>query len=220
MPYNIKKALTKCRLFEKCNSALLDEIIKSSVITDFNTGDLISSDVSEKKQVGILISGSAFVHSHDGDKNVLLRKLYSGDIFGVATLFDGENKSISHITAGKSCSILFIKSESICYLLEKDNEFMYSYISFLSERIKFLNRKILYYTAGSAERRLALYLTSFSSDTITPDLPMNALADLLDIGRASLYRAFDRLTQDGFILRNENTVVIIDREKMIKFYNI
>ena len=97
---------------------------------------------------------------------------------------------------------------------------MYSYISFLSERIKFLNRKILYYTAGSAERRLALYLTSFPSDTVTPDLPMNALADLLDIGRASLYRAFDRLSEDGFITRDQNTVIIIDREKMKNFYNI
>lgn len=220
MVNNIKKVLAKCRLFEGCSPSLLDTVLKKSVVRDFEFGDLILSNTSESKNIGVLVSGSAFVHSHDGGKSVLLRKLYAGDLFGVATLFDSENKSISHITAGKSCRVLLIKSESVRFLLENDNEFMYSYISFLSERIKFLNRKILYYTAGSAERRLALYLMSFNADTVLPDLPMNALAELLDMGRASLYRAFDRLTEDGFITRNENIINIIDREKMIKFYNI
>ena len=80
--------------------------------------------------------------------------------------------------------------------------------------------KIMFYTSGSAERRLALYLDSFKTDTVTPDMPMNALSELLDIGRASLYRAIDSLVSDGFIKRDGDSILIIDRDKMLDFYKI
>jgi len=94
------------------------------------------------------------------------------------------------------------------------------YISFLSGRIRFLNRKIAFYTSGSAERRVALYLSSFNSDEIEPDIPMNSLCELLDIGRASLYRAFDKLTDDGFIKRDGDKINIVNRQAMLDYYKI
>ena len=49
---------------------------------------------------------------------------------------------------------------------------------------------------------------------------MTDLANTLDVGRASLYRAFDKLTDDGFIKRNEDTIIIVDRQAMLDFYKI
>ena len=139
---------------------------------------------------------------------------------GIATLFGEYEENISAIIAGRGCKVLFISYAAVSRLLESDREFMYEYISFLSGRIRFLNRKITYYTSGSAERRVALYLSSFPSSEIEPDIPMNSLCELLDIGRASLYRAFDKLTDDGFIRRDGDKITLVDRQAMLDFYKI
>ena len=81
-----------------------------------------------------------------------------------------------------------------------------------------LNRKIRYLTAGSAERRLALYLSSFESETVELDASISSLSELLDIGRASLYRAFDTLIADGYIQKDGRTIHILDPDAMIQDY--
>ena len=96
---------------------------------------------------------------------------------------------------------------------------LYNYIGFLSDRIRFLNRKIKFFTSGTAERRLALYLDSFPEDSFKIDESMSAVADMLDIGRASLYRAFDRLTEDGFIRRERDEITLLNRAEMVIYYN-
>jgi predicted transcriptional regulator len=47
---------------------------------------------------------------------------------------------------------------------------------------------------------------------------MNALCTMLDIGRASLYRAFDKLERDGFIIRQQKTVRLLERDRMLHYY--
>ena len=99
---------------------------------------------------------------------------------------------------------------------------MANYVKFLTQRIHFLNQKIRYLTAGSAERRLALYLLSeIPEENVPVTLPISAvsLADLLDLGRASLYRAIDQLTEDGFLIRNGHEYRLLQRDKLSSYYH-
>lgn len=187
---------------------------------DFKSGDIILSPKEAPRSIGILMSGSAKVYSADGDRNVLLRRLEAEGMFGVASLFSRDNADVSIIIAGKNCRVLFISSAAISKLLETDKNFMYAYIEFLSGRIRFLNRKIAFYTSGSAERRLALYLSSFESENVTVDLHMNSLSELLDIGRASLYRAIDKLVAENFIKRDGDNFTLVNRQAMLDHYKI
>ena len=88
---------------------------------------------------------------------VLLRFLRAGDLFGIANLFSDE-ASVSTVRAETDCSCLLLTENAVRYLLDTDAGFRENYIGFLSGRVRFLNKKIGYLTAGSAERRLALYL--------------------------------------------------------------
>jgi DNA-binding GntR family transcriptional regulator len=47
---------------------------------------------------------------------------------------------------------------------------------------------------------------------------MNSLAEMLNLGRASLYRAFDRLSADGYIRKEGRSIAILDREGMQQAY--
>ena len=103
-----------------------------------------------------------------------------------------------------------------------DPRAMANYVRFLTQRIQFLNRKIRYLTAGSAERRLALYLLSeIPKENVPTRLELTAvsLADLLDLGRASLYRAMDRLTEDGFLVRSGREFCLLHRDKLLTYYS-
>ncbi|MBQ9131384.1 MAG: Crp/Fnr family transcriptional regulator, partial [Clostridia bacterium] len=122
------------------------------------------------------------------------------------------------IRAHGPCRILFLPEKAVRRLLETDTEFLYRYLGFLSDRIRYLNRKIGYLTAGSTERRLALYLHSFGTDSFSLTTSITSLSELLDVGRASLYRAFDKLTEDGFIQKDGRKIRLLKSEAMLQAY--
>ena len=184
---------------------------------DFEDGDIILSQNEATHKAGIFLSGEAIVTTADDSKNALLRFFKMGDFFGIANLFTNQDY-VSTIRAKKRCRVLFFTEEAIRALLETDKTFLYNYLGFLSGRICYLNQKIRYLTAGSAERRLALYLSSFGKETVELDASLSSLSELLDIGRASLYRAFDTLVADGYIEKNGRTIRLIAPDTMTKDY--
>lgn len=186
-------------------------------VVDFEDGDSILSQNETTHKAGIFLSGQAVATTCDDSKNTLLRFFESGDFFGIANLFTNEDY-VSSIRAKKKCRVFFFTEKAIRELLETDKTFLYNYLGFLSGRICYLNRKIRYLTAGSAERRLALYLSSFRQDTIELDASLSSLSELLDIGRASLYRAFDTLIADGYIEKNGRSIRLLAPDAMIHDY--
>jgi len=186
-------------------------------IESFEEGETILSPDSERRTVGLILAGSATVKTKDPTKNALLRFLREGDIFGVANLFT-EDPFVSNICADKKCRVFLLPKEAVRALLLCDRAFLDRYLSFLCGRVCYLNKKIGYLTAGSAERRLALYLSSFESDEIVLDASLSSLSELLDVGRASLYRAFDRLSLDGYIRKDGRHITVLSKEAMLRAY--
>ena len=171
-------------------------------------GEEILSPETREKQAGLILEGKARVTTADNAKKSILRELSQKDVFGIANLFSNAS-FVTNIRAVSPCRILFLPELAVRNLLENDRAFLYNYLGFLSSRIRFLNQKICYFTAGSAERRLALYLLSFKSQKVCIDLPLSALAELLDLGRASLYRAFDALEVAGYIEKKGRTIKLL-----------
>ena len=184
---------------------------------DFEDGAIILSQNEESHKAGIILLGEAVATTADNSKNALLRFFKSGDFFGIANLFTNESY-VSSIRAKRKCHVFFFTEEAIRELLEADKTFLHNYLGFLSSRICYLNNKIRYLTAGSAERRLALYLSSFEKDTVELDASLSSLSDLLDIGRASLYRAFDTLIADGYIKKDGRTIRLLAPDAMVQDY--
>ncbi len=183
----------------------------------FSDGDRVHPPATADKAAGILLSGKATVTTPDPTREALLRYLDAGELFGIAGLFDNA-PSVSIIRAKGTCRVFFLTGDAVKTLLEEDHVFLSHYLAFLSGRIRYLNQKIGYLTAGSAERRLALYLASCGEERIELDASISALSDLLDVGRASLYRAFDRLSADGFLQKEGRTLTLLDVHGMLRAY--
>ena len=175
-------------------------------------------DSSYQHSFGILLEGQLVIHSADSEKNVILRNLKAPSVFGAASLFCQEELPFSHIQAKGRCKLLFASLDAVRTLLSSDEGFRDAYLAFLCDRVRFLNRKIQCFTAGSAERKLALWLLSEDQPTIVLPTSLSSLADMLDIGRASLYRSLDKLESEGMICRDGRKITVISQEKILQKY--
>ena len=204
---------------DKLNVMLTDGSCEKS----FRRDEVIESCENGKNRLCGILSGSAVVYSSDSERQVVLRTLGRGNMFGVASLFGGSEDLISRVKAKSPCTVLFIQEAPLGRLFESSSRAMYNYIGFLTGRIRFLTGRIACFTAGSAERRLALYISSLCSEAnsneITLDVPAVTLSDILNIGRASLYRAFEKLEGDGLIIKKGKFLTITDRELLNTKYN-
>ncbi len=191
--------------------------------TVFSAGEVIFPTERTERCLCLLESGSArvFAQSRTPEHAVLLRTMDGGALFGVHCVFSALEQAQSCIVAQKECQVLLIPAAAWERILMSHPPTMQEYVKFLTRRIQFLNQKIRYLTAGGAECRLALYLHSAipcADEPTTLPHAANALADLLNLSRASLYRAFTKLSEDGFLERSGHRYILHRREELVHFY--
>lgn len=199
--------------FEKCLNA--DNIWVKKYIKD----DIIIEPDSKEINVGIVLSGLVEITSPLKNHKLLLKTSGRGAMFGIANLYEKSDAFPTRINAKTNAEILFIDSAAFRKMLEEDTNMMQGFLAFLSKRIAYLNKKIISYTAGSTEQKLAYFLSENAVDGIfESEMSISDIADMLDMGRASLYRAFDKLIEEKIIRKSTRRIDIIDKEKLKNIY--
>jgi len=189
-------------------------------VSEFFAGEIIHSPSSENTEIGIVLSGIARAHTGDSADHALLKKMNAGDMFGIANLYAPDQPFPSLILAEEFCRILFIKATALRALIENEPTVLRNYLTLQSQKIVYLNRKIMTLTAGAAEKKLAVFLLEKES-ALQKAAPfsMSELAKLLGIGRASLYRAIDALVAHGMIEKKEKCLIVRDKLLLEQYVN-
>lgn len=191
---------------------------KTMRVCEFSGGQIAYSSESDSLRVGILLEGSAQIYTGLLGEATLLRTVKVGELFGIANLYAEQEPFPTQIVAKGACRLLFIDGDAFRAFVEHDRVLLRNFLSMQSRKLVYLNRKITTLTAGSAEKKLALFLLDYESDGVfTPPCSMSALSDMLGMGRASLYRALDRLAEQGLIERQDKTVLIPDKNALTRF---
>lgn len=216
--YEIYPQITQNPIFKNADRETVNRCLNDSTMTvkHFETNELVYSPETDKKSVGLIICGSAAVTSLSGNENVVLKTHRAGNMFGVANLYTDEPPP-SIINAAEPTEVLFIDGEAFCSVIENDMNAMRAYLAFLSKKIIYLNKEISTFTAGSAEKKLAFFLCENQQDgRFEPSFSMSHLAEVLGVGRASLYRALDSLEAEGLIKRADKAILIPDKYRLSK----
>lgn len=203
-------APTACFLFEGLSSeekAAVAAMLSPSV--SFCKGDTVFPLSPNSSALGILLSGKARVRRTGTDgKEQGCHRLGAGDAFGAATLFS-ENVDVSTVVAESDCVVQFLPEATLLALLRAFPPVGENLVRFLTDRIRFLNRSMNGLRGGTAAQRLWAFLQPRADESGAVALPsMAAVAAALDMGRTSLYRAFDELEQTGALTRNGKTVTL------------
>ncbi len=218
--FEILQALKRNTILGKADEQLLLNMITDEAVymKSFKVGDEICSPRAKVNAVGIILHGCATVLPLNDGGNVLIKTLCSEEMFGISNLFSDTLPFPSIIISKTDCSVLFINKNAFKSLIKSDKNALEAYICVLNNKIIYLNQKISTLTAGSAEKRLALYLAENEcSGYFNSDISMSALSDMLNIGRASLYRALDTLIQNGLISRQGKRIFIHDKNALLKY---
>ena len=219
------KNIRAFHLWSELPDPLWSELSAHMSEIDCPAGEILFPTEQTERCLCVLLEGQASVYapcdSSESKPSALLRTMSGGEVFGVHCIFQSDMSPQSTIIASKRCRVLTVPAARWEQALTAHPATMARYVRFLSERVQFLNRKIRYLSAGSAERRLSLYLLSeIPKEGVCVRLPLSAVAmsDLLALGRASLYRAMTRLSEDGFLVRSGHYYCLHDRDRLADFY--
>lgn len=174
-------------------------------------GETIYSPESAKKALALVLEG----HVRVWQGRVVMNDLLAGDVFGVAALFGSEEDYPSTVVAETDCRILLIPQETVVRWMATVPRVAENYVGFLSDRIRFLNLRLSTLTAGQSDGKLWRYLLAHRDEhgVVTLQGGMTELAERLDMGRSSLYRSMDALTELGRIRRERKKIYILRTEE-------
>lgn len=210
----------KTELFRGSPPGVLTRILAVSDCTAvaYEKNEVVYDKTNFSRSLGIVLEGRLRVTKENADKRpIVMSTLQRGAMFGAAALFNSEPEYATKITAIEHSRVLFLPQRLIKRMIEREPEIAENYIRYLSERILFLNRKIYFLTAGTAEQRLAGFLLDNLAVGEFSEMPMtmHRLADALNMSRASLYRAFDELTASGAVSK-QGKLVCINNVELLK----
>ena len=197
------KVLFSCPLFDNVDIGEMDFNFQ---IEKFKSKE----NLFKTNQIGVLLKGTAGIKKQEGNKKLNIRNIKSGDIFGVASLFQG-TASNSLIISNEECIVAYIKESELKEIFRKFPEVNENYIKFLTNRINFLNKKITIFSADSTEQKLLMFLNQFAEENKSSVIKISPteLSRRLSVGRTSLYRALDSLQANKIILRENNQITIL-----------
>ncbi len=179
----------------------------------FEKGVLIFSEEHFRRALAMILAGEVQVYRTEGDgRRIVMNRLSAGQVFGAAALFGDADVYTTEIEALCPTTLLFLSQENMSACIARYPRVAENYIRFLSDRIRFLNRKIAGFTGGPTENRLYRYLLEHRRPDGSVPIPVSMveLAQSLNIGRSSLYRSFDSLEKDGWIRREGRMIYLND----------
>ena len=207
MKDNELAVLSRSSLFTGIPASSLTAVLgEAGRVERFAEKDEISVAVKGERRLGIVLSGEVAVIGAGG---VPLNRIPQSGTFGAAALFGNGAGAPTRLTAKKPSTVFFLTEREVERLTD-DPVIRRNLLSFLCDRIRFLNRKVATFSAAGAAEKVALYLAEQARDgRVTVEGGLAQLARTLDLGRASLYRALDRLEEEGTIRRRGRAIEIL-----------
>lgn len=193
-------------LFHDMEPDVLEEWIQPKRAYAFSLGEVIYSETQFTRAIGFVLEGEVLVKKGQ----VELNRIKAGQCFGAAAVFCDSSEYLTRIEARKKSRILFFNAEELTELFKVYPEAALAYMAFLSGRIQFLSRKIEAYTQPHSQDSLLTYLKRHqdAKGNVQIEGGFARLSRELSMSRASLYRALDKLEEEGIIHRSQSLIHI------------
>ena len=200
--------LKQTRIFKDADEKILTSVLNTyGKSVSYAKNDIVFSRETYSPVLCLIIKGEARVSKGE----TVISHLKDGEIFGAAFLYNQSYEFENTVTALTPLKVVIIEKDGVDELIKCDSSVSFNYISYLSERIGFLNSKIEGYTKPSAEEKLMLYLqknSDLNNGKCEISVSMTELSHVLQISRASLYRVIENLENQGKICRDGKKIYV------------
>ncbi|MCI8304529.1 MAG: Crp/Fnr family transcriptional regulator [Lawsonibacter sp.] len=198
--------LLSCPLFQGETEALLCRLTRTEGAEQaaFAPGQVVYDPQNFRRCLGVVLSGQLQV----AKGSLAVSVLNPGELFGAAALYSDEEEFATTITARRPSRCFLLEQRLVDRLLAEKEVVRENYLRYLTGRIRFLSGRLQTLAQPGVEGKLARYLLGGGGGSIT--CPAAELCQRLGVSRASLYRAFSALEEEGLIVRRGKTITVLD----------
>ncbi len=202
----------------------VDEIRKliSSIpysLKAYKKGEIIANEEDECTSLGFVLDGTVEIQRiYLSGKQIILKRLSNGDVFGEALVFSKKSNYPSTVMAFSECNILYINRSDILKLCTMDERVLGNFMSALSNKIFMLNSKIKSIAFKSIKHKVINYILEQAklqrSRTIKLKESKEEIAASMGIPRPSLSRELMNLRDLNYIEFDRNIITILNIEEL------
>ncbi|MFT8348107.1 Crp/Fnr family transcriptional regulator [Clostridium saccharoperbutylacetonicum] len=183
----------------------------------YHKGEVIANEEDECSSLGFVLDGVVEIQRiYLSGKQIVLKRLSNGDVFGEALVFSNKSNYPATIIAVNDCKILYISKSDILKLCTIDERVLGNFMATLSNKIFMLNSKIKSIAFKSIKHRVINYIleqaTVQKSESIKLKESKEEIASTMGIPRPSLSRELMNLRDLNYIEFSRNTIKILDIE--------
>jgi CRP-like cAMP-binding protein len=218
--------LSDIKLFEGLTTTQLDWISKHAHRRVFNAGMNVMTVEQPGEAVYIILHGTVKIHIEQGERDVILSVLGSGDLLGEMSLIDSVGRSASAITLENSL-MLWMDKTTFNYLLDNFPPVSRNLVQILSARVRLSDQVIQSLATLDVNGRVARQILAFAERyghempegvQIHLVLTQGDLADLVGASRKRVNQAMVFFKEQGLVSTDVNGRFIIHNRNGLARY--
>jgi len=171
-------------------------------VEHYEKDEIIFDRNRNERALAVILYGSCVVTKESETGKMPMSVLRQRDLFGAAALFHHETQYVARVTANESTWVLLIPEDALRGMMRKDFRVTENYLSYLTARIRFLSERLDGFLPQTVEERVLGYVRLHAKNGLyRSEWSVSALAEALRVSRTTLYRAMDKLVEEGKIER-------------------
>ncbi|HEY4716551.1 MAG TPA: Crp/Fnr family transcriptional regulator [bacterium] len=218
-------ALKKIQLFKNLGDVSLKTVSNALIEKNYKKSEYIVHEGEESNSFGIVVTGRVKIikHSIDG-KEVILRIITEGNIFGEVAMFDNLPYPASAVAMEDSTIFVFEKNAFLS-MIKKEPSIAWHTIMDLSKKLRDTSQSLKEIAAERVERRIASLLLRLGEhygvrkgDLIELNFPLTRqeIADMCGTTVETAIRVMSRLTKDNIIETTKSAIKINSSGALLK----
>ena len=207
--------------FNNLNNEEIEKLISNIgySVKLYKKGEVIANEEDECNSLGFVLEGIVEIQRiYLSGKQITLKRLSNGDVFGEALIFSKKSKYPSTVLAFNECTVLYISKVDILKLCTMDERVLGNFMSTLSNKIFMLNSKIKSIAFKSIKHKVINFILEQAkmqkSETINLKESKEEIASSLGIPRPSLSRELMNLRDLKYIEFDRNVIEILNFEEL------
>ena len=221
-----RNILSDIKLFEGLTQAQLDWVSKHAHRRVFAAGMNVMTIEQPGEAVYIILHGTVKIHIEQGERDVIVSVLGSGDLLGEMSLIDSVGRSASALTLENSL-MLWMDKNTFNYLLDNFPPVARNLVKILSARVRLSDQVIQSLATldvnGRVARQLLAFAERYGRDVadgvqVRIVLTQGDLADLVGASRKRVNQTMVFFKEQGLVSTDaDGRFIIHDREGLAQF---
>jgi len=201
--------LSRSAIFGGLPADIIEMLENRGRVENCGRDELIFLEGEKGDRFFFLIEGLVRIYkTADNDREVVLRHIRPGEMFGEVILFDSEVYPVNAVA--QRDSVIFSLKRSAFMELFGDELFMKYFVANLFKKMRYLTERVAFLNAYDVEERFFLFIEDHYgiSPEIEVDLSKAEIAEAIGTIPETISRMITRLRTRGVVMWDKNRLIV------------